>query len=142
MKAENYRDVKLLLQKHVQGEEEDPLFRQKNGFPAPEKGSPGHIDFDFVLVYIFDSICAEPQTINERKVLKMDIKEKIGEIAAKITGDEAMKDKFGKDPLGTVKELAGNIPPEQMQAIVEGVKTKISLDKLGGIGNIGGLFGK
>ncbi len=73
----------------------------------------------------------------------MDIKAKIGELAAKISGDESMKEKFEKDPAGTVKALAGNIPPEQIQPIVDGIKTKISLDKLGGIGSgIGGLFGK
>ncbi len=73
----------------------------------------------------------------------MDIKEKIGELAAKITGNPEMKDKFEKDPVGTVKELAGNIPPEQIQPVVDGIKTKISLDKLGGIGGgLGGLFGK
>ena len=72
----------------------------------------------------------------------MDIKAKIGEIAAKITGDETMKEKFEKDPAGTIKELVGNIPPEQQQAIIEGVKTKVSLDKLGALGNIGGLFGQ
>lgn len=70
----------------------------------------------------------------------MDIKGKVGDIAAKITGDAAMKEKFDKDPMGTVKEIAGNIPPEQLQAITEGVKAKVSLDKLGG--GIGGLFGK
>jgi len=69
----------------------------------------------------------------------MDIKAKIGEITAKITGDAGMKEKFEKDPAGTVKTLIGNIPPEQQQAIVEGVKTKINLDKLGG--GLGGLFG-
>lgn len=68
----------------------------------------------------------------------MDIKAKIGELAAKITGDATMKEKFEKDPAGTVKALVGNIPPEQQQAIIEGVKTKVNLDKLGGLG---GLFG-
>ena len=73
----------------------------------------------------------------------MDIKAKIGELAAKISGDDTMKEKFEKDPVGTVKELAGNIPPEQLQPVVDGIKTKINLDKLGGIGSgIGGLFGK
>ncbi len=70
----------------------------------------------------------------------MDIKAKIGELAAKISGDPGMKEKFEKDPAGTVKEMVGNIPPEQQQAIVEGVKTKIHLDNLGG--GLGGLFGK
>lgn len=72
----------------------------------------------------------------------MDIKSSIGDLAAKISGDATMKEKFEKDPMGTVKSLAGNIPPEQLQPIVEGIKSKISLDKLGGIGQgIGGLFG-
>ena len=70
----------------------------------------------------------------------MDIKGKIGDVAAKITGDAAMKQKFEKDPAGTVKEITGNIPPEQLQAITEGVKAKISMDKLSG--GLGGLFGK
>lgn len=69
----------------------------------------------------------------------MDIKEKIGEIAAKVSGNPEMKEKFEKDPAGTVKELVGNIPPEQRDAIIEGVKTKVKLDKLGG--GLGGLFG-
>ncbi len=73
----------------------------------------------------------------------MDIKAKIGELAAKITGDAAMKEKFEKDPAGTIKTLVGNIPPEQQQALIEGVKTKINLDNLGGLGSsLGGLFGK
>ena len=49
-----------------------------------------------------------------------------------------MKEKFEKDPAGTVKGLVDNIPPEQQQAIIEGIKAKINLDKLGGLGN---LFG-
>ena len=68
----------------------------------------------------------------------MDIKATIGDLAAKITGDAAMKEKFEKDPAGTVKGLVDNIPPEQQQAIIEGIKAKINLDKLGGLGN---LFG-
>ena len=66
----------------------------------------------------------------------MDIKAKIGDLAAKITGDAAMKEKFEKDPAGTVKGLVDNIPPEQQQAIIEGIKAKINLDKLGGLGNL------
>ena len=70
----------------------------------------------------------------------MDIKATIGDLAAKITGDAAMKEKFEKDPAGTVKGLVGNIPPEQLSAITEGIKTKVKLDNIGG--GLGGLFGK
>ena len=73
----------------------------------------------------------------------MDIKEKIGELAAKITGDASLKEKFNKDPMGTVKELVGNIPPEQLSALTEGIKTKVNLDNIGGsLGGLGGLFGQ
>ncbi len=70
----------------------------------------------------------------------MDIKGTIGDLASKITGDASLKEKFDKDPMGTVKELAGNIPPEQLSAITEGIKTKVKLDNIGG--GLGGLFGK
>ncbi len=70
----------------------------------------------------------------------MDIKGKIGELASKITGDESLKEKFNNDPMGTVKELAGNIPEDQLKAVTDGIKTKISLDNIGG--SIGSLFGK
>ena len=70
----------------------------------------------------------------------MDIKGTIGDLASKITGDASLKEKFDKDPMGTVKELAGNITPEQLSAITEGIKTKVKLDNIGG--GLGGLFGK
>ena len=77
----------------------------------------------------------------------MDIKEKIAEIVAKITKDPALAEKFKKDPAGTVKELAGNIPTDKIGEIVEIVSAKIGAsgvgDKIGEIGDkLGGLFGK
>ena len=77
----------------------------------------------------------------------MDIKAVIADIAAKITGDAGLKEKFGKDPVGTVKELAGSIPTDKIGEIVEGVTSKLGGsaigDKIGEIGDkIGGLFGK
>ena len=77
----------------------------------------------------------------------MDIKEKIAEIVAKITKDPALGEKFKSDPVGTVKQLAGNIPTDKISEIVEGVTAKLGAgsvgEKLGEIGDkIGGLFGK
>ena len=77
----------------------------------------------------------------------MDIKEKIAEIVAKITKDPALEEKFKSDPVGTVKQLAGNIPTDKISEIVEGVTAKLGAgsvgEKLGEIGDkIGGLFGK
>ena len=71
----------------------------------------------------------------------MDIKAKIEELVEKIKGDKDLMAKFQKDPITTVEGLLGiDLPNDQVQKIVDGIKAKISLDKLGG--KLGGLFGK
>ena len=71
----------------------------------------------------------------------MDIKKKIEELVDKIKGDKNLGEKFEKDPVGVVEGLIGvDLPNDQVEKIVDGVKAKISLDKLGG--KLGGLFGK
>ena len=77
----------------------------------------------------------------------MDIKKIVEEIVAKLKGDDKLLENFKSDPLATVKKLVGiDLPTDQLQSVVDGVKSKIRLDgitdKLGGIGDaIGGLFG-
>ena len=67
----------------------------------------------------------------------MDIKVKIEELLGKIKSDKNLADKFQKDPTGTVEDLLGaKLPKDQLDPIVNGIKAKIGLDKLGG------LFGK
>lgn len=75
--------------------------------------------------------------------MAFDIKAKIEEIVNKIKGDKAIGEKFQKDPTKTVEDLIGvDLPEDQIKPVIEGVKAKINLDKLGGIGDaIGGLFG-
>ncbi len=71
----------------------------------------------------------------------MDIKEKIEELVEKIKSDDKIADKFKKDPIGTVEGLLGiDLPNDQIEKIVDGIKAKINLDNLGGM--LGGLFGK
>lgn len=71
----------------------------------------------------------------------MDLKEKITELVDKIKKDPDLADKFQKDPVATVEGLTGiDLPDDQTQKIVEGIKAKLSLDKLGGA--LGGLLGK
>lgn len=71
----------------------------------------------------------------------MDIKAKIEELVNKIKSDKNLLAKFQKDPVSTVEELLGiDLPNDQVEKIVEGIKAKIDLDKLGGM--LGGLFGK
>ena len=71
----------------------------------------------------------------------MDIRAKIDEITDKVKNDPAVQEKFKSDPVAAIEELAGvSIPREQVDQVVEAVKSKVALDKLGGA--LGGLFGK
>ncbi len=74
----------------------------------------------------------------------MDIKKKIEELVDKIKNDKTLLSKFQKDPITTVEGLLGvDLPNDQVEKIVEGIKAKLSLDKLGdALGSLGGLFGK
>ena len=75
--------------------------------------------------------------------MAIDIKAKIEELVNKIKGDKAIGEKFQKNPTKTVEDLIGvDIPEDQIQPIVEGIKAKINLDKLGGLGSaLGGILG-
>ncbi|MCI8600293.1 MAG: hypothetical protein HFE45_01690 [Oscillospiraceae bacterium] len=75
----------------------------------------------------------------------MDIKAKIEELADKIKNDKDLLSKFQKDPISAVEGIIGiDLPNDQLEKLVEGIKAKIDLDKLGDtLGNaLGGLFGK
>lgn len=74
----------------------------------------------------------------------MDIKKKIEELVEKVKSDKDIAEKFRKEPVKTVESLLGiDLPDDQIEKIVEGIKAKISLDKLGDLGSkLGGLFGK
>ena len=74
----------------------------------------------------------------------MDIKAKIEEIVKKLTSDKKLMDKSGKDPVSVIEELAGvDLPNDQIDQIVTGIKAKIKLDQVGDVlGGIGKLFGK
>jgi len=71
----------------------------------------------------------------------MDIKAKIQELVDKIKNDKDLQDKFQKDPKGTVESLTGiDLPDEQIDQVIEGIKAKIGVSKIGDA--LGGLFGK
>ena len=72
------------------------------------------------------------------------IKGKIDEIVEKIKKDPKMLEKFQKDPIKTVEGLIGmDLPDDQIMKIVDAVKAKLNLDKVGDLlGGLGGLFGK
>ena len=74
----------------------------------------------------------------------MDIKEKIEAIVEKIQKNPAMLKKFNTEPVKVVEELVGiDLPDELIEKIIDGVKAKITMDKVGdALGALGGLFGK
>ena len=73
--------------------------------------------------------------------MAFNIKEKIEEIVKKIKGDKDLGEKFQKNPTKTVEGLVGvDLPEDQLNAVVEGVKAKVNLDGIAG--KLGGLFGK
>jgi hypothetical protein len=71
----------------------------------------------------------------------MDIKKKIEEIVNKLKSDKNLMAKFEKNPTAVIEEYVGiDLPDDQVNQLIEGIKAKISLDKLGGA--LGGLFKK
>lgn len=77
----------------------------------------------------------------------MDIKEKIEELVEKIKGDKGLLESFQKDPIPTLEKLLGiDLPDEKLEALADGIKAKLNLDKLGSLGDklggLKGLFGK
>ena len=69
------------------------------------------------------------------------LKDKIDDIVEKVKSDKGVADKFQKDPIATVESLIGiDLPNDQIEALVDAIKAKINLDKVGGL--LGGLFGK
>ncbi len=74
----------------------------------------------------------------------MNIKEKIEELVEKIQNDKALQAKFKADPIAAVEQLLGvDLPNDQIEAIVDGIKAKLAIDDIGdALGKLGGLFGK
>lgn len=71
----------------------------------------------------------------------MDIKAKIDEIVNKVKNDKDFAAKFNADPVKAVEGVLGvDLPDDQINAVIEGVKAKIAGGDL--LGQLGGLFGK
>ena len=74
----------------------------------------------------------------------MDIQKIITEAVKLLTENEEMLKAFNKNPAKTLESLLGiNLPDEQVNAVVAGVKAKLGLDDvLERAGKLKGLFGK
>ena len=74
----------------------------------------------------------------------MDIREKIESVVKKLLSDKQLMEKFEKNPVKVIEQLLGvDLPDDVVNKIIEGVKAKISLEKVGdALDVLGGLFGK
>ena len=73
--------------------------------------------------------------------MAFDIKAKVEELAEKIRKDPELLSEFRSKPIPTVEKLIGiDLPDDQIQKVVELIKAKLDLDKVGDL--LGGLFGK
>ena len=61
----------------------------------------------------------------------MDIKEKIEEIVEKISKDEKLQKQFKDDPVKALEKLLDvDLPDAVIEKIIDGVKAKLTADKL------------
>lgn len=61
----------------------------------------------------------------------MDIKEKIQEMVEKVTSDKTLMEQFQKEPVKAVEKVLGvDLPDDVVEKIIDGVKAKITVDKL------------
>ena len=68
------------------------------------------------------------------------MKEKIDEVIKKIQSDPKLLEKFKKNPVSAVEGIIGvDLPDDQINSIVDAVKTKINIDDIGN--SIKGLLG-
>lgn len=74
----------------------------------------------------------------------MDIMKKVEQVANKLMSDKKLMEKFKAKPVSVIEELLGvDLPDEAVEKIIDGVKAKIDLDKIGdALGALSGLFGK
>ncbi len=73
--------------------------------------------------------------------MAIDVKAKIEEIYGKLKNDDKLLKKFWDEPVKTIEGLVGvDLPDDKLEPVIDGLKAKLSADKLGELA--GGLFGK
>ncbi len=74
----------------------------------------------------------------------MDIKKMIDELVEKIGKDPDVLKKFNEEPVACLEKVLGvDLPDDQVEKLIDGIKAKLTLDKAGDVlGGLGGLFGK
>ena len=61
----------------------------------------------------------------------MDIKEQIKKMVEKITSDKEAQEQFQKEPVKALESVLGvDLPDEMIEQVIQGVKAKLTADKL------------
>ncbi|MBP3569088.1 MAG: hypothetical protein J6K04_07970 [Lachnospiraceae bacterium] len=69
-----------------------------------------------------------------------ELKEKIEKIVDKIQGSSDLKEQFEKEPVKVIEKVLGvDLPDELIEKVIDGVKAKLTVDK---ISDIAGAFKK
>ena len=73
-----------------------------------------------------------------------DIKEMISNVVERVTKEDDLKELFEKEPVKAIEKVLNvDLPDEMIEKIIEGVKAKISVDKLASAADsVAGLFKK
>lgn len=76
--------------------------------------------------------------------MAVDIKEKIEQIVKKLLNDKTLMQRFEKNPASVIEDYVGvDLPDELVNQIVDGVKAKLTAEKVGdALEGFGKLFGK
>ncbi|MBQ8816569.1 MAG: hypothetical protein IJZ84_04710 [Lachnospiraceae bacterium] len=74
----------------------------------------------------------------------MDVKELVEKLVDKIKDSDSLKEQFDKEPVKVIEKFLGvDLPDEIVEKVIDGVKAKITLDKVSDVaGALKGLFGK
>lgn len=67
----------------------------------------------------------------EREDIPMDVKEQITKAVDKITKDKKLQEQFKKDPVKALENVLGvDLPDDMINQIVQGVKAKLTAEKV------------
>ncbi|MBR2131698.1 MAG: hypothetical protein IJ955_04020 [Oscillospiraceae bacterium] len=79
-----------------------------------------------------------------------NIKKMVEDVLEKLQKNPELLEKFQEDPVATLEKVLGvDLPDDQVEKLVDGIKASMDLDKLGGmlkglggLNALGGLFGE
>ena len=74
----------------------------------------------------------------------MDMKEQISKIVEEVTKNPSIKAQFEKEPVKVIEKVIGvDLPDDAINQVVQGVKAKLTADKISGsVEALTGLFKK